>query len=157
MMKIEASPLRAFATLRFEGDALDPSAVTDALQESPTLAYRKGEPFKLGKRGLAKVGQTGYWFLNTKGQVGTHDLNDHAAFLIDRLAGEASRLDRLKALVEGEALSTLVTLFWFGSAGTTPPLVDVRLERLIGSLNGGIETDFSIKGHDPGAVEGQAA
>ncbi|MCJ2058456.1 DUF4279 domain-containing protein [Methylobacterium sp. J-048] len=131
--------------------------MTDILQVFPTLAYRKGEPFKLGKRGLEKVGQTGYWFLNTKDLVGTQDLNDHASFLIERLAGEASRLDRLKALVETEALSTLVTLFWFGSAGATPPPVSPRLQSLIGSLRGGIETDFSTKGRDPGAVEGRAA
>ncbi|MCJ2140856.1 DUF4279 domain-containing protein [Methylobacterium sp. E-066] len=156
-MRTEASPLRAFATLRFEGDALDPSAVTDILQVPPTLAYRKGELFKLGKRGLEKVGQTGYWFLNTKGLVGTHDLNDHANFLIERLAGEASRFDRLKAVVEMEALCTLLTLFWFGQAGATPPPLNSRLENLIGSLRGGIETDFSTKGRDPGAVEGRAA
>ena len=34
---------RAFATLRFAGDALDPEEISRIVKEEPTRAYRKGE------------------------------------------------------------------------------------------------------------------
>jgi hypothetical protein len=38
--------VRAFATLRFAGDALDPNEISRVVKEQPTKAYRKGETYR---------------------------------------------------------------------------------------------------------------
>ena len=43
-------PTRAFATLRFAGDALDPDEISCVLDQQPTRAYRKGERYRPGPR-----------------------------------------------------------------------------------------------------------
>jgi hypothetical protein len=40
---------RAFATLRFAGDALDPDEITRIVKERPTRAYRKGQKYRSGR------------------------------------------------------------------------------------------------------------
>jgi hypothetical protein len=163
MTKTDSAARKAFATLRFEGDDLDTAALSELLDVAPTLAYRKGEPFILGKRGLAKVGRTGYWLLNTKDRIGTPDPNAHAAFLetiltggIGRQDGEA-RFQNLRTLVETQGLSVLATLFWFGAAGANVPAVDPRFRKLIDDLQGEIETDFTVQSRDPRTTAGRAA
>ncbi|MEL6059406.1 MULTISPECIES: DUF4279 domain-containing protein [unclassified Methylobacterium] len=160
MTRTDSSPaLKAFATLRFEGDSLDVSTLSEMLGVTPTLAYRKGEPYRLGKRGAEKIGETGYWLLNTKDRLGTPELSDHIAFIVDILAGadKDQTFDRLKSAVGAASLSTLVTLFWFGQAGAQPPTIDPRLEGLVRRLRGAIETDFVTKGRDPERIDGRAA
>ncbi|MCJ2070967.1 DUF4279 domain-containing protein [Methylobacterium sp. J-030] len=137
--------------------------MSDVLRVAPTLAYRKGEPYRLGKRGVEKIGETGYWLLNTKDRVRTSDLRDHAACIMNIL-GHATAcvkqdetFDRLKSVVGAAGLSTLVTLFWFGEAGAQPPAVDPHLEGLVHKLQGTIETDFATQGRDPERIAGQAA
>ena len=39
--------IRAFATLRFAGDALDPDEISRVIKEKPTNAYRKGQTIGL--------------------------------------------------------------------------------------------------------------
>lgn len=156
-----SSALRAFATLRFEGNHLDIPALSKLMEVAPTLAYGKGEPYRLGKRGIEKVGETGHWMLNTKDHVRTSELGDHIDFLMEALAHDKAKadrtFDRLKAAVGTAGLSTLVTLFWFGEASAQPPVVDPRLKTLIRDLGGEIETDFVVRGRDPGRPKGEAA
>ena len=162
-MKTDPPAQKAFATLRFEGDALDPAALTDLLAVPPTLAYRKGERFTLGKRGLEKVGQTGYWFLNTKDRLGPLDLNAHVRLIETMLTDRSARRDghdrfqRLRSLVDADGLSVLTTLFWFGAAGEPAPTIDPRLRNLIGDLRGEIETDFMVQSRNPKSTAGRAA
>ena len=162
-MKTDPAAQRTFATLRFEGDALDPAALTELLAVPPTLAYRKGERFTLGKRGLEKVGQTGYWFLNTKDRLGTPDLNTHSSLIEAALTGGTAprdgqaRFQRLRSMVDADGLSVLATLFWFGAAGEPAPMIDPRLRNLIGDLRGEIETDFMVQSRNPRSTAGRAA
>jgi len=50
------------ASLRFGGDDLDPAEVSRLLGATPTLAYRKGEPW-LTPNGQKIIGRTGVWML----------------------------------------------------------------------------------------------
>ena len=43
---------RAFATLRFAGDALEPNEISRVLKEEPTRAYRKGQRYRPGPGAL---------------------------------------------------------------------------------------------------------
>ena len=56
------SPIRAFATLRFAGDALDPDEISDVVKESPTKAHRKGELYRPSPRSPEVTGKTGIWY-----------------------------------------------------------------------------------------------
>ncbi|MDO9427396.1 MAG: DUF4279 domain-containing protein [Methylobacterium sp.] len=164
MMKTESSSaLRAFATIRFEGDALDPSSLSDLLRVRPTLSYAKGETYGVGRRGIEKTGPTGYWFLNTKAYLETSDLDVHIGFLTKMLTDSTAhphrdhKFNRIKAVVDGASLEVLVTLFWMGGNGAEMPTVGPRFKSLIDTLRGGIETDFTLIEGDPSSLAGRAA
>src|SRR5260370_39533753 len=56
------STIRAFATLRFAGDALDPDEISDVVKERPTKAHRKGEIYRPTPRSPEVTGNTGIWY-----------------------------------------------------------------------------------------------
>jgi hypothetical protein len=58
--------IRAFATLRFTGDALDPDEISRVVKEQPTKAYRKGQIYRSGRHGPDVTGRTGVWYFSTK-------------------------------------------------------------------------------------------
>lgn len=164
MMKTESpSALKAFATIRFEGDTLDPSSLNDLLRVRPTLSYAKGETYGVGRRGIGKTGLTGYWFLNTKAYLETSDLDAHISFLTKMLTDSTvhphrdHKFNRIKAVVEQASLEILVTPFWMGRNGAEMPMVGPRFRSLIDTLRGGIETDFTVVEGDPSSLEGRAA
>jgi len=164
MMKTEPSlSVKAFATIRFEGDALDPPSLDDLLRVRPTLSYGKGETYRIGRRGIEKTGLTGYWFLNTKTYLETSDLDAHVSFLTKMLTDSTAhphrdhKFNRIKAVVDQASLEVLVTLFWIGRNGAAMPTVAPRFRSLIDTLRGGIETDFTITEGDPTSLEGRAA
>src|SRR5262252_8289078 len=91
-------PVRAFATLRFYGDRLDPARLTDILKVSPTKAWRKGERYFAGRRAGYLVGRIGTWFLATDTHVESSDLVQHLDFLTRLLShwtlGDKTRLSQ---------------------------------------------------------------
>src|SRR5436309_14787324 len=56
---------KAFVTLRFAGDNLDPDEISAILPIKPTRAHRKGEEFVAGPHAGTLHGRTGIWFLAT--------------------------------------------------------------------------------------------
>jgi hypothetical protein len=71
--------VKTYAILRFAGDELEPSEISDLLGVGPTRAYRKGERYFAGPRicpctGMI-TGRTGIWLLSTDGVVTGSDLN----------------------------------------------------------------------------------
>lgn len=148
--------IRAYATLRFAGDRLDPAAISDIVQVGPTLSYRKGERYLLGRREVERIGKSGYWFLSTKSHVASDKLPEHERFVLDRMgaidasSSASETFHTLSQLVTRYDLTCLVTLFWFGREGATPPRVDPRLTSAIRALNGAIETDFNVPSGEAG-------
>jgi hypothetical protein len=60
MTKTEAtSDGKAFVTLRFAGDDLNPDEISAVLPVKPTRAHRKGEAFSAGPRASNLRGRTG--------------------------------------------------------------------------------------------------
>ena len=76
--------IRAFATLRFAGDALDPDEISRVIKEKPTKAYRKGQTYRSGPYGPDVTGRTGVWYFSTRRKIPSKDLVDHLNAL-DRL------------------------------------------------------------------------
>src|SRR5690242_8999303 len=72
---------RTFASLRFTGARLEPEQVTSILQASPTVSYRKDEPYKRSGQHVA-YGRTGVWLLSSENAVKSADLNDHLGYLL---------------------------------------------------------------------------
>src|SRR6516162_2842882 len=94
---------RAFATLRFYGDRLDPERSSDIIKILPTKAWRKGESYFAGPHAGQLTGRTGTWFVTTEAYVQSPDLERHLAFL-DRLLshytlGDRTRMSRLQTMM----------------------------------------------------------
>jgi hypothetical protein len=81
-MKSDEDFVRAFATLRFVGDDLDPDEISRVLEERPTKAHRKGERFAPGPRSPEVIGKTGIWYLSTRRRLGSPNLSDHLEKII---------------------------------------------------------------------------
>jgi hypothetical protein len=61
MTKFDELP-KAYATLRFAGDGLDPADISAVLPVAPIRAHRKGESFYAGPRAGNLIGRTGIWY-----------------------------------------------------------------------------------------------
>jgi hypothetical protein len=97
------NPIRAFATLRFAGDALDPDEITSVIKEYPTRAHRKGELFRPGPRSPEVTGKTGIWYFSTRRKIESNDLADHLNALerlISPFGAQDSRLQELRNIVK---------------------------------------------------------
>ncbi len=137
--------IKAFATLRFAGDALDPEEISRALGTNPTRAYRKGEGFSPGPRTPRVVGRTGVWFLSTDKLVSSQDLHDHLRYLVRVLMPEPHHEERLaciRELMQRKHLEAHVTCFWYGSEGEPEPTIPPEAAAAFARLPADIETDF---------------
>lgn len=140
---------KAFVTLRFAGDDLDPRDISAILPVEPTRAHRKGEEFFAGEHTGKLRGRTGIWFLATDKLVSSHELRDHLAFvqkLLYPASGDDSRITKLREILEGASSRAHITCFWRGDAGETAPPIPTRFKSAIGPLSADIETDFVVGG-----------
>jgi hypothetical protein len=139
-------PVRAFATLRFAGDALDPDEISRVVKQQPTKAYRKGETYRSGPHGPDVTGRTGVWFFSTRRKVLSKDLIDHLHALDTLIAPFGDQDNRLKALrdiMERKNLQAHVTFFWRGPPGTPSPSVPSVSTAVLQRLPADIEPDFA--------------
>jgi Domain of unknown function (DUF4279) len=138
---------KAFVTLRFAGDELDPREISAVLPVTPTRAHRKGEEFVAGQHAGNLLGRTGIWFLATDKLVHSDELGDHLAFVEKLLypkTGNDSRVLKLRDVLERTHSRAHITCFWRGERGESVPELGVSLKSAAKSLHAEIETDFSI-------------
>jgi hypothetical protein len=139
---------RAFVTLRFVGDDLDPGEISAVLPVAPTRAHRKGEEFFAGSHTGNLRGRTGMWFLATDRLVPGDDLQDHLAFvqrLLYPVPGDNSRLAELGDILERTDAAAHVTCFWRGEPGEPAPQIAAHFKSAIQALAADIETDFAAQ------------
>ncbi|MGH7114375.1 MAG: DUF4279 domain-containing protein [Stellaceae bacterium] len=137
---------RAFVTLRFAGDDLDPGEISAVLPVAPTRAHRKGQEFFAGPRAGNLRGRTGMWFLATDKLVSSDDLQDHLAFvekLLSPSSGDISRIARLRGVLERTHAAAHITCLWRGDHAERAPRIPDRFKSAIKLLNADIETDFA--------------
>jgi hypothetical protein len=141
--KSEPGALGVFASLRFIGDQLQPGRLSDILDTSPTIAYRRGEMFKK-VRGHEVRGRTGLWLLSSKGRVDSTDLNDHLDYLLSFLFPDhaSDRLHSLRELMREDGIEADVGCFWYGKYGAPPPVIRDDIRESFARLPAEIETDF---------------
>ncbi len=136
---------KAFVTLRFSGDNLDPDEISAVLPIEPTRAHRKGETFFAGPRAGKLRGRTGMWFLATDKLVSSDDLQDHLAFVENLLYPEPGDHHQIMALREILARThsrAHVTCFWRDDPGEPSPQIPAQFKSAIAPLAADIETDF---------------
>ena len=138
--------IRAFATLRFAGDALDPDEISRVVKEQPTKAYRKGQTYRSGPHGPDVIGRTGVWYFSTRRKIPSKNLVDHLNAL-DRLIApfgdEDNRLKELRDIMERRNLQAHVTFFWRGPPGTQHPSVPSTAIAALQRLPADFEPDFA--------------
>ncbi len=163
-MKSEApSGIKTFATFRVAGDDLVPSEVTEILKVAPTRAYGKGETY-VGKNTKRAVKyKTGIWLLSTDKIIESPSLLDHLRFLLQILVPlrlipglspltsklrvalaeqNTQPIDQLRRLLRERSLHAVVTCFWHGSAGATPPKIPKDVLYTLRRLPADLERDF---------------
>lgn len=141
---------RAFVTLRFAGDDLDPGEISAVLPVAPTRAHRKGEEFFAGPHAGKLRGRTGIWFLATDTLVSSDDLKDHIAAvqkLRSSVPNDTTWIAKLRALLDRTHSIAYITCFWRGNPGESLPQIDDGFRSAIRPLAAEIETDFDIAGH----------
>jgi hypothetical protein len=148
--KIDAQTDRkAFVTLRFAGDELDPREISAILPVKPTRAHKKGEEFFAGPNAGNLPGRTGIWFLATDKLVNSDDLRDHLSFVQRLLYPEWSdkgRITKLREVLERKHSHAHFTCFWRGDPGEAAPQIPAQFKSAIEQLAGDIETDFGTTG-----------
>ena len=139
---------KAFVTLRFAGDDLDPADISVILPVEPTRAHRKGEEFFAGEHAGKLRGRTGIWFLATDKLVDSDDLADHLAYVNQLLYPkpiDKRRIEKLRERLERTHSAAHVTCFWRGDRGEEPPKIPTEFESAIKPLAADIETDFTTE------------
>jgi Domain of unknown function (DUF4279) len=137
---------KAFVTLRFAGDDLDPREISAVLPVTPTRAHRKGEEFVAGQHAGNLLGRTGIWFLATDKLVHSDDLGDHLRFvhkLLYPAPSDVSRITKLRDILGRAHSHAHITCFWHGDSGETAPQIPDRFKLAIEPLAADIETDFA--------------
>jgi Domain of unknown function (DUF4279) len=140
--------MRAFATLRFAGDALDPDEISRVIKAKPTRAYRKGEKYRSGPHGPEVTGKTGVWYFSTRRKIPSKDLADHLNALerlIAPFGDQGNRLRELHDLMERENLQAHVTCFWRGPPGTHEPSIPSVATDALRRLPADITPDFATE------------
>ena len=115
---------KAFVTLRFAGDDLDPAQISAILPIAPTRAHRTGEEFFAGPHAGTLRGRTGAWFLSTDKLVPDDRLGHHLKFIEKLLRppqDHRRRIVRLRDVLVRTHSNAHVTCFWRGEPGETPP------------------------------------
>lgn len=137
--------LTTYASLRFMGDTLNLGAVTPVLGVEPKIAYHKGDVWKKTSSGHEVRGRTNLWLYESRA-VGSPYLRDHITDISDILWGRRSQLGSAfdagvrRLLARGVTLN--VSLFWYGPAGASLPVIDPAFRALVEGYNGKIDTDF---------------
>ena len=138
---------KAFATLRFAGDDLDPADISAILPIAPTRAHRKGEKFFAGPHAGPLRGRTGIWFLSTDKRVPSDDFGDHLEFMRTLLypkPGDNSRIAALCSVLKRAHSRARLTCFWRGDADEAEPRIPAEFRSAIEKLGADIETDFAV-------------
>ena len=137
---------KAFVTLRFAGDELDPRDISAILPVKPTRAHKKGQEFFAGPHAGKMRGRTGIWFLATDKLVDSDDLADHLRLVQTLLYPKPSddhRVSKLREVLRRTHSHAHVTCFWHGEPGEAAPQIPAHFKSAIKPLAAEIETDFA--------------
>jgi hypothetical protein len=128
--------IKAFATLRFAGERLDPDQISQILHIRPTKTTKRDN-------------QGSIWYLSTDNLIPGNDLMDHIGFLIYLLfpaPGDLQRIIALQDLLKRKHLESHVTCFWHGKSMARRPVVPDVVRKLFDVISADLQTDFDSEG-----------
>jgi len=153
--------IRSFVMFRVTGDNLVPDEITEIFSLLPSLAYRKGDDYRLENSVIPIKGKTGVWYFNTEHILLSNKISDHLVFLIGILCPEGAlwgsfspiapstqpignkipaKLVKFRQLLHKRELKAAITIFWHGAGGARPPAIP----RVVGSLFREIPIDIEL-------------
>jgi hypothetical protein len=135
----DSDAVKAFATLRFAGDRLDPDQISRILHIQPTKITKKGVQGR----------QSNIWYLSTDKLIPGSELMDHIGFLLYLLfpaPGDLNRVIALRDLLKRRNLESHVTCFWHGKSRARKPVVPDVVHKLFELISAEIQTDFDSDG-----------
>ena len=149
MTKSEApDAAKAFVTMRFAGDRLDPEEISRVLNFRPTQAYRKGEVYSSGSRSGTHVGRTGVWYIASNSAIPGQNLDHHLGFIFSLLfpgPGDVSRVIQLRELMKKKSIKAHVTLFWHGRPGVRKPTIKPVVADIFKLIPADVQIDFAAE------------
>jgi len=140
--------VRAFATLRFAGDELEPDEISRVIREQPTRAYRKGQTYRSGPYGPDVTGRTGVWYFSTRKKIQSKDLADHFSALerlIAPFGDQDGRLKELRDIMDRRNLQAHVTFFWRGPPEVQRPTISSIATATLSRLPADIQPDVDTE------------
>lgn len=122
-----------FATLVISGDEVNPAAVTAMFGLPPTRSFARGDAYSRGH-----VRKHGMWALSSEGSVASEDLDDHVAWLLDRI--EPVR-EAFQNYLRSNHRSAFITCFWLSPHGHGGPRFSPQVLRRLGGANLPLQVD----------------
>jgi len=122
-----------YATLRIFRDDLDPDAVSSMLGIIPSDRHRKGDTLRYGS-----VAKSGAWFLSSKGQLESKDVQRHIMWILDQLTGKVGILHQL----QDEGCSMDIFCYWLSASGQGGPTLSPELMRRLAEAE--LEIGFDV-------------
>ena len=137
MKSDHSDAIRAFATLRFAGERLDPDQISQLLHIQPTKIKSKNGN-----------GSQTIWYLSIDKLIPGNDLMDHVGFLLYLLfpaPGDLHRLIALRDLLKRRNLESHFTCFWHGKSRARKPVVPEVVRKLFELISADLQTDFDAE------------
>lgn len=134
----QSDAIKAFATLRFAGDRLDPDQISRILNIQPTKSSRKSDNPK----------QSGIWYLSTDKFIPGNELPHHIEFLLSLFLpspGNVERLAAIRDLLKKKEMQAHVTVFWHGKNGARKPTIPEVIYQIFDLIPADIQTDFDAE------------
>ncbi len=103
---------KTYATLRIYSSDIDPDEVTARLGIEPSEVQRQGE-----LRGCGRFIRVNAWFLSSKDNVNSTDLNEHLEWLLDQVLPHEEALRELR----DSGIKTDVACYWLSLTGNGGP------------------------------------
>lgn len=100
---------RAYASLIFRGRDLNPLYISEYLEITPSISFKRGE-----KRNEIKDWPHGYWELSSSDEINTGQLQPHLEWLMDKI--EPKKLI-IKQLLTDETITSVISCFWILTGG----------------------------------------
>lgn len=126
------------ATLVISGDDVHPATVSEIMRRSPTRSFARGDPY-----GRGRVRKHGMWALSSEHSVASDDLDDHLAWLLDRIEPVLGMLQDYR---RANDCSAFITCLWPSPHGHGGPCFSPRLLMRIGAANLPLSVDTYLLG-----------
>jgi hypothetical protein len=130
--------LEAHVSFILGGDNLRPDLITKVLKIQPTYCVKKGD-IHTGSYVRGNKAGTGVWFISTKGELKSTNLEEHLIYLINKIGKPSTNFYKL---VTELRLRVMFRCFFMSATGQGGPDISIETLRKIVNLGFGLEFDF---------------